>query len=61
MLSVATGGLLALKPLSSVLVSPEAVYHEVEGNLLAILLLVFMVAGIYFGEGPLLFVFSKYC
>ena len=30
--------------------SPESLYHEVEQNLPVILLLMFMVAGIYFGE-----------
>ena len=28
--------------------SPETVFHEIEGNLEVLLLLVFMVAGIYF-------------
>lgn len=53
------GGLLALEAVIIGMVSPAAVYHEVEGNLPVILLLVFMVAGIYFMKDLLLFVFSK--
>ncbi|MEO0616419.1 MAG: sodium/proton antiporter NhaB [Pseudomonadota bacterium] len=53
------GGLLALEALLIGMTSPELVYHEVEKNLPVIILLVFMVAGIYFMKGMLLFVFTK--
>ncbi|MFC6672417.1 sodium/proton antiporter NhaB [Marinobacterium aestuariivivens] len=53
------GGLLALEAIVIGLASPEAVAHEVEGNLEVILLLMFMVAGIYFMKGMLLWVFTK--
>lgn len=53
------GGLLALEAVIIGMVSPETVYHEVEGNLGVILLLIFMVAGIYFMKSLLLFVFTK--
>ncbi|OZG73636.1 Na+/H+ antiporter NhaB [Hahella sp. CCB-MM4] len=53
------GGLLALEAVIIGMVSPEVVYHEVSGNLEVILLLVFMVAGIYFMKDLLLFVFTK--
>ncbi|OOV79628.1 sodium/proton antiporter, partial [Oceanospirillum linum] len=41
------GGLLAIEAIAIGLASPQTVMHEVEGNLEVILLLVFMVAGIY--------------
>ncbi|MCP5206647.1 MAG: sodium/proton antiporter NhaB [Hahellaceae bacterium] len=53
------GGLLALEAVVIGMVSPETVYHEVEGNLEVILLLIFMVAGIYFMKSLLLYVFTK--
>ncbi|WP_020408874.1 sodium/proton antiporter NhaB [Hahella ganghwensis] len=53
------GGLLALEAVVIGMVSPEVVYHEVSGNLEVILLLVFMVAGIYFMKDLLLYVFTK--
>lgn len=53
------GGLLAIEAVIIGMVSPEAVYHEVSNNLEVILLLMFMVAGIYFMKQLLLFVFSK--
>jgi len=53
------GGLLALEAVIIGMVSPETVYHEVSGNLEVILLLVFMVAGIYFMKDLLLFLFTK--
>ncbi len=53
------GGLLALEALFIGLTSPETVFHEVESNLKVILLLVFMVAGIYFMKDLLLYVFTK--
>lgn len=53
------GGLLALEAIIIGLASPETVYHEVEANLEVILLLMFMVAGIYFMKDMLLMVFTK--
>ncbi|MDE0039694.1 MAG: sodium/proton antiporter NhaB [Gammaproteobacteria bacterium] len=53
------GGLLAIEALVLQMTSPEHVYHEVEDNLKVILLLVFMVAGIFFMKELLLFTFTK--
>lgn len=53
------GGLLALEAVVLGMTSPDTIYHEVEGNLQVILLLVFMVAGIYFMKSLLLHVFTK--
>ncbi len=53
------GGLLAIEALVLQMTSPEHVYHEVEENLKVILLLVFMVAGIFFMKELLLFTFTK--
>jgi len=53
------GGLLALEAVIIGMVSPETVYHEVQNNLEVILLLIFMVAGIYFMKSLLLFGFTK--
>jgi len=53
------GGLLAIEAIIIGLASPDAVYHEVESNLEVILLLMFMVAGIYFMKGMLLWLFTK--
>lgn len=53
------GGLLAIEAIIIGLASPESVYHEVEANLQVILLLMFMVAGIYFMKDMLLWVFTK--
>ncbi|MEL6868576.1 MAG: sodium/proton antiporter NhaB [Pseudomonadota bacterium] len=53
------GGLLALEALIIGLASPETVYHEVDRNLPVIILLMFMVAGIYFLKDMLLYVFTK--
>ncbi|MCO7225420.1 sodium/proton antiporter NhaB [Pleionea sp. CnH1-48] len=53
------GGLLAIEALFIGLTSPSTVYHEIQANLEVILLLVFMVAGIYFMKNLLLFVFTK--
>ncbi len=52
------GGLLALEAVIIGLTSPESVYHEVSGNLEVILLLMFMVAGIYFMKSMLLWMFT---
>lgn len=53
------GGLLALEAIALGMASPAAVYTEVAANLEVILLLVFMVAGIYFMQKLLLYVFTK--
>lgn len=53
------GGLLALEAVVIGMVSTETVYHEIENNLQVILLLIFMVAGIYFMKSMLLYVFTK--
>jgi NhaB family Na+:H+ antiporter len=53
------GGLLALESVFIGLTSPATVLHEVKGNLEVILLLIFMVAGIYFMQNLLLFLFTK--
>ena len=53
------GGLLALEAIVLGMSSSTAVLHEVEANLEVILLLMFMVAGIYFMKSMLLFVFTK--
>lgn len=54
-----SGGILALEVLILGLTSPEAAYNEVDQNLEVVLLLVFMVAGIYFMKPLLMFIFSK--
>ncbi|SFX25322.1 sodium/proton antiporter NhaB [Marinospirillum alkaliphilum] len=53
------GGLLALQAVALGMTSPEMVLYEVRHNLEVILLLMFMVAGIYFMKQLLLFVFTK--
>ncbi|MFT4519474.1 MAG: NhaB family Na+:H+ antiporter [Halioglobus sp.] len=53
------GGLLAIEAVVLGMTSPEAVYHETLANFDVILLLMFMVAGIYFMKELLLFVFTK--
>ncbi|MCB1841795.1 MAG: sodium/proton antiporter NhaB [Halioglobus sp.] len=53
------GGLLALEAVLLGMTSPDTVYHEVLSNFEVILLLMFMVAGIYFMKELLLFVFTK--
>ena len=54
-----SGGLLAIQVLALGLTSPKNAYHEVDQNLEVVLLLVFMVAGIYFMKPLLMFIFSK--
>ena len=54
-----SGGLLAMEAIILGMATPEGVMHEIELNLPVILLLVFMVAGIYFMKDLLLFVFTK--
>lgn len=53
------GGLLAVEAIFLGLAQPETVYHEAIGNFEVILLLMFMVAGIYFMRDLLLFTFTK--
>jgi Na+:H+ antiporter, NhaB family len=53
------GGLLAIEGILLGLAEPHSVYHEAEANFEVILLLMFMVAGIYFMKDLLLFVFTK--
>lgn len=53
------GGLLAIEAVALGMTSPDTVIHELEANLEVILLLIFMVAGIYFIKQMLLFVFTK--
>ena len=53
------GGLLAIEAIAIGMAPPEAVYHEAHNNFEVILLLMFMVAGIYFMKNLLLFVFTK--
>lgn len=53
------GGLLAVEAVVLGLTSPATVYHETEGNFAVILLLIFMVAGIFFLKELLLYIFTK--
>ena len=53
------GGLLAIEAIIIGLAKPETVYHEAAANFEVILLLMFMVAGIYFMKDLLLYVFTK--
>ena len=54
-----SGGLLAIQILVLRLTTPENAYIEVAQNLEVVLLLVFMVAGIYFMKPLLMYIFSK--
>ncbi|GJM17193.1 MAG: Na(+)/H(+) antiporter NhaB [Thermodesulfobacteriota bacterium] len=54
-----SGGLLAIQVLALNLTTPEHSYQEVAQNLEVILLLMFMVAAIYFMKPLLMFIFSK--
>ncbi|TPN81403.1 sodium/proton antiporter NhaB [Aquimarina algicola] len=54
-----SGGLLAIEILALNLTTPKNAYHEVDQNLEVVLLLVFMVAGIYFMKPLLMYLFSK--
>ncbi len=54
-----SGGLIAIEVVALGLTSPQMAYHEVHANLEVILLLVFMVAGIYFMKPLLMYIFSK--
>jgi len=53
------GGLLALEAVLLGMASSDSVYKEVVSNFDVILLLMFMVAGIYFMKNLLLFVFTR--
>lgn len=53
------GGLLAIQAIILGLASPENVAHEAEKNFEVIMLLMFMVAGIYFLREMLLYMFTK--
>ena len=53
------GGLLAIQAVLLGMTSAESVYHETVANFEVILLLMFMVAGIYFMKELLLFVFTR--
>ena len=53
------GGLLAIEAVILGMTSPETVFHETEANFKVILLLMFMVAGIFFMKELLLFIFTK--
>ena len=53
------GGLLAVEAILIGMTSPETVFHEAENNFQVIMLLMFMVAGIYFLREMLLFTFTK--
>ena len=53
------GGLLALEAIMMGMATPEAVYNETVGNFQVIMLLMFMVAGIYFMRDMLLYTFTK--
>ncbi|MBO1255141.1 sodium/proton antiporter NhaB [Alteromonas sp. 5E99-2] len=53
------GGLLIIEALFIGMTSPDHVLHEIEVNIEVLLLLVFMVAGIYFMKDLLMFLFTK--
>ena len=53
------GGLIAIQAVIIGLATPESVYEETLHNFPVIMLLIFMVAGIYFLKEMLLFVFTK--
>ncbi len=53
------GGLLAIQAVVIGLTSSESVFHETVNNFEVILLLVFMVAGIYFMKDLLMFIYSN--
>lgn len=53
------GGLLAFEAVAIGMASPETVFHEALTNFEVILLLIFMVAGIFFLKNMLLYVFTK--
>jgi NhaB family Na+:H+ antiporter len=54
-----SGGLLAIEIVALGLTTPKNAYNEISHNLEVVLLLVFMVAGIYFMKPLLMYIFSK--
>lgn len=54
-----SGGLLAMEAVAIGMTHPETVYHEALNNFEVILLLIFMVAGIYFMKDFLQFTFTR--
>jgi len=54
-----SGGLLAIQAIALNLTTAKNAFHEVAQNLEVVLLLVFMVAGIYFMKPLLMYIFSK--
>ncbi len=53
------GGLLVLEAIALGMASPGAVYHELENNLEVLLLLIFMVASVYFMRELISYVFTE--
>ncbi|WP_432735881.1 sodium/proton antiporter NhaB [Maridesulfovibrio sp. FT414] len=53
------GGLLAMEAVIIGMTTPETIYHEAHNNFEVILLLIFMVAGIYFMKDFLQFTFTR--
>ena len=53
------GGLLAIEAVAIGMTSADQVQHEIVSNIEVLLLLIFMVAGIYFMKSLLLYVFTK--
>ncbi|TRY29252.1 sodium/proton antiporter NhaB [Aliiglaciecola sp. M165] len=53
------GGLLLIQAMFIGMTSPEHMFHEIKANISVVLLLVFMVAGIYFMKELLLYLFTK--
>jgi NhaB family Na+:H+ antiporter len=53
------GGLLAFQAILLGMTTPATVFHETETNFEVILLLIFMVAGIFFLKDLLLYIFTK--
>ncbi|EKF74904.1 sodium/proton antiporter [Alcanivorax hongdengensis A-11-3] len=53
------GGLLAIEAVAIGLTSPASVLHKMEANFEVMLLLIFMVAGIFFLKDLLLYVFTR--
>ncbi|MCL2778774.1 MAG: hypothetical protein FWD73_12300 [Polyangiaceae bacterium] len=56
---IPAGGLLALQAVVMGITSPQSIYNEVVANLPTLLLLIFMVAGIYYIKDILFLLFTK--
>jgi len=56
---VPAGGLLALQAVIIGLTRPETIYNEITANLPTLLLLIFMVSGIYYLKDVLSLLFTK--